>query len=143
MRLRLLATASLVLLTLASAGCNGNDIVSPPSPTAIINSARDRLNPFRFTLSTDPASPSATASFTINVHVIDATGQPAEGVDLEADLATTGMGGSLQHVTFDDNGAGDYSAEVNLPEPGGWDIDLTASKKGKTKHQRFYLDVSG
>jgi len=141
MPIRLLAVASLVLLTLASPGCKSTSI-DVPNPSTLIHGTRDRLNPFRFTLTTEPESPSAATTFTIRVHVIDAAGQPAEGVDLEADLSTTAMAGSPQHVTFDDAGAGDYTADVNLSEPGGWDLNLGASKDGKTKHQRFYLQLS-
>jgi nitrogen fixation protein FixH len=142
MRLRLLATALLAAVALFASACNTSDY-SIPNPTSIINGTRDRLDPFRFTFATDPDAPRAATDFTIRVHVIDAAGQPAEGVDLEADLSTTGMGGSPQHVTFEDAGAGDYTADVTVADPGGWDVNLSASKDGKTKHQRFYIDVSG
>jgi nitrogen fixation protein FixH len=142
MRLRLLAAASLAAFLLFATACNTGDY-NIPNPTSLINQTRDRLDPFRFTFATDPEAPRAAIPFTLRVHVIDAAGQPAEGVDLEADLSTTGMGGSPQHLTFDDTGAGDYTADVTLPDPGGWDVKITAAKEGKSKHQSFHIEVSG
>ena len=66
--------------------------VTPPlNPAAIINSTRDQLTPFRFTLTTDPASPSFNSPFVLKVHVIDAADQPADGVELKADVSMSGM----------------------------------------------------
>ena len=49
MRFRTLAIAAVTALTLAFTGCKSESAL-PPSPTSIINNARDRLTPFRFTL---------------------------------------------------------------------------------------------
>ena len=143
MRLRLLSAAPAVLLVLALAGCTGGDSVLPPSPTAIINQTRDRLNPFRFTLKTDPAEPSASGYFTLYVHVVDAEGNPAEGVNLQAQVSIGGIGEGPQHITFDDRGAGDYQASLDLNMPGSYSVNVIADKDGKHKEQRFYVDVGG
>jgi hypothetical protein len=114
----------------------------PPAPAALINSTRDRLTPFRFNLTTDPASPSANSSVLLKVHVIDGANQPADGVTLSADVSMIG-GGSMQHLTLDGNGDGDYEGRVNLDAAGSWDVDLTASKDGKSRQQRLNIVVGG
>jgi hypothetical protein len=143
MRPRLLTAVPAVLLVLTFTGCSGDDAVMPPSPASIINRTRDRLNPYRFTLTTDPASPSASGYTRIQVHVIDAEGMPAEGVNMEADVSIGGMGERLQRIPLEDRGAGDYEADVSLNMPGSWGVNVIADKDGKHKEQRFYVDVGG
>lgn len=143
MRLRLLYFALVGLLILTLAGCSDKDTVMPPGPASIINRTRDRLNPFRFTLTTDPASPSASGYFTVRVHVIDAEGAPAEGVNVQGDISIGGLGENGQHIDFYDRGAGDYDAELDLSMPGSWTLNVTAERDGKRKEQRFYIDVGG
>jgi hypothetical protein len=143
MRLRLLSAALVALLVLTLAGCSKDDTVTLPGPASIINGTRDRLNPFRFTLTTDPASPSASGYFTVRVHVIDAEGNPAEGINLQGDVSIGGIGEGPQHISFDDRGAGDYEAELDLNIPGSYSMNVTADKDGKHKEQRFYIDVGG
>ena len=137
-----LVMLGLVLLTLASLGCKSSDL--PPAPATLINNTRDRLNPFRFTMTTDPASPTINNHIAIKVHVIDAVNQPADGVDLQADLSMpAGMAKGPQHISFSGQGNGDYEGEVDLDTAGSWDMDLTAAKDGKTKQQRLSIDVGG
>ena len=138
-----LALFTVALLTLASSGCKSEDVVLPPSPTTLINGTRDRLNPFRFTLTTDPASPNFNSPVTIKVHVIDAANQPADGVNLQADVSMSGMDQGAQHLTLDDKGGGDYEGEVKLEMAGSWDVDLTAAKDGKSGKQRLNIEVGG
>jgi YtkA-like len=135
-----LALFTVALLTLVSSGCKSGDVVLPPSPTTLINGTRDRLNPFRFTLATDPASANFNGPITIKVHVIDATGQPADGVTVEANVSMSGM---AQHVTLDGKGGGDYEGDVKLEMAGSWDVDLTATRDGKSGKQRLSIEVGG
>lgn len=137
------ALLSVVLLSLASSGCKSSDVVLPPSPASLINGTRDKLNPFRCTLTTDPASPSYNNAILIKVHVIDATNQPADGVSVQADISMGGMDHGAQHVTLDGKGGGDYEGEVNLEMAGSWDVDLTASRDGKSEQQRLSIEVGG
>lgn len=142
MRLRLLATSALVLLALGSTGCKSeNDL--PPSPTYLINHTRDQLSPFRFTLATEPASPNYTSPFMLKVHVIDAAGQPADDVEVKANVSMSGMDQGAQQLTLSGEGNGDYSGQVSLDMAGSWDVDLTASKDGKTRQQRLSIEVGG
>jgi hypothetical protein len=138
MRLRTLAAVFTALLLLASAGCKSSDL--PPSPSSLINGTRDRLNPFRMTLTTDPAYPHP-GPVGIKVHVIDAANQPADGVTLKADISMAGMDHGAQHLTLDGRGNGDYDGQVTLEMAGSWDVDLTASKDDKSKQLRLMIDV--
>ena len=115
----------------------------PPAPAALINSTRDRLTPFRFALSTDPATPSYNNSILLKVHVIDGANQPADGVTLTADISMSGMENGAQHLTLDGKGDGDYEGRVNLGMAGVWDVDLTAAKDGKSRQQRLNLVIGG
>jgi hypothetical protein len=134
-----LALFTVALLTLVSSGCKSEDVL-PPSPTTLMNGTRDRLNPFRFTLATDPASPNFNGPITIKVHVIDAAGQPADGVTVEAEVSMSSM---AQHVTLDGKGGGDYEGDVKLEMAGSWDVDLTATRDGKSGKQRLSIEVGG
>jgi len=138
-----LALFAVALLTLVSSGCKSEDVVLPPSQASLINGTRDRLNPYRFTLSTDPASPNFNGPITLKVHVIDATGQPADGVTVEADVSMSGMDQGAQHVTLDGKGGGDYEGDVKLEMAGSWDVDLTAARDGKSGKQRLSIEVRG
>ena len=115
----------------------------PPAPMAIINGTRDRLTPFRFTLTSDPASPSVNAPILLKVHVIDAANQPADGVELKADLSMSGMDHGSQHITLSGRGNGDYEGEITLEMAGSWDVDLTANREGKSRQQKLNIDVGG
>ncbi|MDR3740772.1 MAG: FixH family protein [Terracidiphilus sp.] len=140
MRLRTLGvTAAAILLVLACSACKSSDL--PPSPASLINGTRDRLNPFRMTLSTDPTSPRASGPITLKVHVIDAANQPADGVTLKADVSMAGMSSGDQHLTLDGHGNGDYDGRVNLDMAGSWDVNLTASRDGKSQQLKLFLDV--
>jgi hypothetical protein len=138
MRSRLLLAAAIALFIVTCAGCKSSDL--PPSPSSLINGTRDRLNPFRMTLTTDPTAPRA-GSVTLKVHVIDAANQPAEGVTLKADVSMAGMDHGAQHLTLDGRGNGDYEGQVTLEMPGAWDVDLTATKDDKSKQLRQIVDV--
>jgi len=115
----------------------------PPAPMAIINGTRDRLTPFRFTLSTDPAPPSFNSPILLKVHVIDAANQPADGVELKADVSMSGMDHGSQHLTLTGKGDGDYEGQINLEMAGSWDVDLKANKDGKIRQQKLSIEVGG
>lgn len=144
-----LAVTALAVLVLAFTGCKSNNSgpgsgsgMMPPDPTAIINGTRDKLTPFRFNLTTDPASPTYTSPFMLKVHVIDSADHPADGVTLTADVSMIGMQ-EVQHVTFSGTGDGDYEGQVNVDMAGTWDVDLTATRDGKTRQQKMNIEVGG
>jgi hypothetical protein len=112
----------------------------PPNPADIINGTRDKLTPFRFNMTTDPASPNYNNSIVVKVHVIDSANQPADGVTLTADFS---MGGMAQQVVLEGKGGGEYEGRVNLEQAGNWDVDLTATKDEKRRQQRLNLEVGG
>jgi hypothetical protein len=138
MRLCTVAMAA-VVFALTFTGCKSEPAL-PPSPTSLINNTRDRLNPFRFTVTTDPSSPSSKGPIMLKDHVIDAANQPADGVTLNADVS---MGGAAQHLTLSGKGDGDYETQMNLEMAGSWDVDLTATKDGKSRQQRLSIEVGG
>jgi nitrogen fixation protein FixH len=142
MRLHTISIATAVILTLAAAGCK-SDSGLPPNPMTVINGTRDRLTPFRFTLATDPTSPSSHGPTMLKVHVIDAAGQPADNVEEKADVSMSGMDHGAQHLTLDGRGGGDYEGQMNLEMAGSWDVNLTASRDGKTRQQKLSIEVGG
>jgi hypothetical protein len=142
MRFHTIALATLIALTLTVAGCK-SDSAMPPDPTKIINNTRDQLTPFRFTLATDPASPNYHNPILLKVHVIDAAGQPADGVTLNTDVSMSGMENDAKHLTLSGKGGGDYEGQVNLEMAGSWDVGLTATKDGKSRQQKLSIQVGG
>lgn len=138
--LRTLAIVTMVATAFALAGCKSEPSSMPPNPTALINNTRDRLSPFRFTLTTDPAPAKSNSSILLKVHVIDAANQPADGVTVKADVSMSGTGGAHQ-VTLDGRGDGNYEGQVSLEMGGSWDVDLTATRDGKSSQQKLSIDV--
>ena len=122
-------------------GCKSENTL-PPAPASVINRTRDRLNPFRFNFATEPSAPNFNDRITLKVHVIDAANQPADGVEVNADLSTLGMNGS-HHVALSGVGNGDYEGEVDLEMAGSWDVDLSATRDDKSSKQRVILEVGG
>ena len=61
MRFRLVALAAVAVVIYFAVKYKPEPVALPPNPATIINNTRDRLTPFRFTLATDPASPSYNA----------------------------------------------------------------------------------
>jgi hypothetical protein len=141
-RFHTVVIASVAVLVLTFAGCKSEPVM-PPDPTKIINHTRDQLTPFRFTLATDPASPNYHGPILLKIHVIDAANQPADGVTLKADVSMSGMNQGAQHLTLSGKGDGDYEDQVNLEMAGSWDVDLTATKDGKSRQQKFSIEVGG
>ncbi len=143
MRFRPLAFAAFTLAAFAAlapaVGCKNSDL--PPNPVSLINGTRNRVNPFRMTLTTDPAWPKASGPILLKVHIIDGANQPMEGVDLKADVSMSGGANGAQQVRFDDRGKGDYEAQVTVETPGNWDVDLTAAQGEQSKKQRLYIEV--
>ncbi len=142
MRFRILAIAAVVAaLVYFGLKYKPEPSAMPPNPATIINSTRDRLTPFRFTLATDPAPPNFNAPILLKVHVIDAADQPADGVELKADVSMSGMDQGAQHIVLSGRGNGDYEGRVNLDMAGSWDVDLTANKDGKSRQQKLSIEV--
>jgi hypothetical protein len=144
MRYRILAIAAIAVVAYFAINKykpTASDL--PPAPAAIINSTRDRLTPFRFTMTTDPAAPNYNSSILLKVHVIDGANQPADGVALTADVSMSGMDHGAQHLTLEGKGGGDYEGRLNLEMAGSWDVDLTAAKDDKNRKQRLSIEVGG
>lgn len=137
MRLPLL-TAAVVAVLLVCPACKKEEL--PPAPAQLINGTRDRLNPFRLAISTDPQFPKASGPILLKVHAIDATGQPADGLTVKAEVTMNG-GARGASLTLDSRGSGDYEGQFSVESPGMWDVDLTASQEDKVKRQRITLDV--
>ena len=135
-----LVVLSLGMVLLAS-GCKSENTL-PPSPASLINNTRDRLNPFRCTLVIEPSAPTFNDQITLKLHVIDAANQPADGVEVSADVSMPGMNGS-QHIPFSGTGDGDYQGELKVEMAGSWDVDLSATRDGKSSKQRFNIEVGG
>ena len=55
----------------------------------------------------------------------------------------SGMDHGSQHLTLDGKGDGDYEGQMNLEMAGSWDVDLTATKDGKSRQQRLNIEVGG
>ncbi len=134
-----IAVAALFLI---SSGCK-SETGLPPSPSSLINGARDRLVPFRFTLATDPARANYNSPILLKVHVIDASNQPADGVNVKADISMSGMDHGAQHINLSGRGNGDYEGQVSLEMAGSWDVDLTATCDDKSHQQKLSIEVGG
>ena len=143
MRVHTFTIIAAALLTVSFTGCKSEPTTLPPNPATVINNVRDQLTPFRFTLATDPASPSYKAPILLKVRVIDAANQPADGVTINADVSMSGMEQGAKHLTLSGKGGGDYEGQVNLDMAGSWDVDLTANKDGKSRQQKLSIEVGG
>jgi len=141
MRFRILAIAVIAAMVYFAVKYKPEPVAPPLNPTMIIQGTRDRLTPFRFTLATDPTSPNFNAPILLKVHVIDAADQPADGVELNADVSMSGMDQGAQHLVLSGRGNGDYDGRVNLEMAGSWDVDLTATKDGKSRQQKLSIEV--
>jgi hypothetical protein len=142
MRVHTFTIAALVVLTIFHTGCKSEPVL-PPNPTTVINNVRDQLTPFRFTLATVPASPNYKDPILLKVHVIDAANQPADGVTVSADVSMSGMDQGAQHLTLSGKGGGDYEGSLSLEMAGSWDVDLKATKDGKSRQQKLSIEVGG
>jgi hypothetical protein len=141
MRFRLVAIVAIAALVYYAVKYKPAPITPPLDPARIIQHTRDQLSPFRFTLATDPASPRYNAPIVLKVHVIDAADQPADGVELKADVSMSGMDQGAQHLVLRGTGNGDYEERMNLDMGGSWDVELTASKDGKSRQQKLSIEV--
>jgi hypothetical protein len=142
MRLRILAIAAVAVLTYYAIKHKA-ELPAAPDPTALIINMRSQVSPFRFTLDTGPEPPSCDAPITLRVHVIDAAGQPADGLMVEADASMSGMDQGAQHLALHSKGNGNYEGMMDLEMAGSWDVDLTATKGGKRGRQRLRIEVGG
>jgi hypothetical protein len=142
MRVHTFTIAAVAVLILSFAGCKAEPVL-PPNPATVINNVRGQLTPFRFTLVTDPAAPTYNAPILLKVRVIDAANQPADGVTVNADVSMSGMDQGARHLTLSGKGDGDYEGQVNLDMAGSWDVDLTATRDGKSRQQKLSIEVGG
>ena len=55
----------------------------------------------------------------------------------------SGMDQGAQHLTLGGKGGGDYEGTVNLEMAGSWDVDLTATRDGKSRQQKLSIEVGG
>lgn len=142
MRLRILASAAVAALTYFAIEYRA-ELPALPDPTALIINMRNQVTPFRFTLDTDPESPSCDAPIMLKVHVIDTAGQPADGLLVEADAAMSGMDHRAQHLSLHGKGHGNYEGRVGLETAGSWNVDLSTTKDLMRSWQRFIIEVDG
>jgi hypothetical protein len=53
------------------------------------------------------------------------------------------MDQGAQHLTLSGKGGGDYEGEVKLEMAGSWDVDLSATRDGKSRQQKLSIEVGG
>lgn len=138
MRLRIVALAAVAALAYFAVQ-HRSELPALPDFTVLIVSLR---NPqFRFTLGTEPEAPSCDAPITLKVHVIDAAGNPADGLTIEADAAMNGMEHGARRVTLHGKGHGNYEGKIELEIVGCWELDLTTIKGFTAARQRLSIEV--
>jgi hypothetical protein len=140
---RILVIAAIAAIVYFAVKYKPEPVAPPINPAALIQGTRDRLTPYRFTMTTEPASPSYNTPILLKVHVIDAADKPADEVELKADISMAGMDHGSQHLTLNGKGNGDYEGQLNLEMAGSWDVDLTATKDGESRQQRLNIEVGG
>lgn len=139
MRARIPAIAAAVVLVYLAV-VHWQELPALPDPTTMILSMRNQVPTYRFTLATDPEPAISDEPMRLRVHVVDTNGKPADGLTVEADASLTGLNGS-KHVAFRRKGNGAYEGELEVDTTGTWNVDLTATKNGRSSRQRLNLDV--
>jgi nitrogen fixation protein FixH len=139
MRVRIPAIAATVVLVYLAVE-HWQELPALPNPTEMIISMRDQVPTYRFTLATDPEPAISGEPIWLRIQVVDTDGKPADGLAVEADASLAGLNGS-KHVTFRRNGNGAYEGELEVNTTGSWNVDLTATKNGKSSRQRLNIDV--
>jgi nitrogen fixation protein FixH len=139
MRVRIPAIAAAVVLVYLAVE-HWQELPALPDPTAMILSMRNQVPTYRFTLATDPEPAVSGEPIRLRVQVVDTDGKPADGLTVEADVSLTGLNGS-KHVAFRRKGNGAYEGKLEVDTTGTWNVDLTATKNGKSSRQRLDIDV--
>lgn len=141
MRARILVAAVVVVALALFAYQHREALSLTPDPTALIIGLRNQVQPFRYTLTTEPGDPSCDRPFLLMVHAADSAGQPIDGLKLEADITMTGTDHGVQEVKFKSKGHGDYQAKVSLEVTGSWDVNIEGEKDGRHARQKLTVDV--
>jgi len=113
-----------------------------PDPTTLIINARHHVQPFHYSLITEPDDPSCDASIILLVHAVDAAGQPVDDLKMEASLSTANADHGAQEIKLRGRGHGNYEARISLQLPGSWDVDLMGEKDGRRARQRLSIEVA-
>lgn len=79
-------------------------------------------------------------SYPITLSVTD-NGEAVTGMDILATLEMEKMDHGTIEVSFDDNGDGTYTGEVELPMGGEWIAGIEAELDGKTYDEILTFDV--
>lgn len=79
-----------------------------------------------------------TSAFEIKVTDKD---QPAEGLDISAELNMTDMDHGTYEVSFKEKGDGIYTGEAELPMAGKWEMIYTLEKDGKASEKVMEYEV--
>jgi hypothetical protein len=116
--------------------------VNLPDPTTLIINARNHVQPFHYALSTNPDDPSCDRPIILMVHATDTSGQPIDGLNIEANVSLALADRTVQTVKLRSRGHGNYEGRVNLEMAGTWDVDLAGEKDGNRARQRLSVDVS-
>jgi len=138
MRARILV---IVVVALALFAYQQRDGFSSPDPTALIIGLRNQVQPFRYTLTTEPNDPSCDRPTILVVHAVDSAGQPIDGLTLEADISMAGSNHGVQEVKLKAKGHGNYEGKVSLEQAGSWDVDLAGEKDGRRARQKLTVDI--
>jgi hypothetical protein len=140
MRHRILAAAAVVALAFYA---TGHKIAVPalPSPTTLILNMRSEVQPFHFSLGTEPEPPRCGAPITLRVHVSDAAGQAVDGLKIEVNASMHGTDHEARQLTLRNKGQGNYEGRVTLEAAGSWDLDLVATKDGRRARERISVEV--
>jgi len=80
------------------------------------------------------ATPSGDQRVTLAFGLRDQLGNPITSADVQATLLRPVQEGFDLEIRLDDQGNGNYSAAVDLPLAGQWDIQLTAKARNQTYH---------
>ncbi len=100
-------------------------------------------SPWNFALTIAPDHPRMVKPTTFTVHVTDASGKPADNLNLAGSLAMVAMNMGDTHVTFQGKGNGNYEASVKeLDMSGPWTLTLDASQ-GTLHAQKSFDFVVG
>jgi len=112
-----------------------------PDPTALLVNARNQVQPFHYTLATEPPDPSCDAPTTLVVHALDTKGEPVEDLKMEARATILGTNHGVQEVKLRPRGHGYYAGSVSLELAGSWDVDLLGEKEGMRARQKLSVEI--
>ena len=123
----------------------------PPVPGVGSNAQQPVLGPkstATITMTTDP-SPPRRGNNQLRVELRDAANNPVAGAKVTvtffmAAMPAMGMTAMRERATASDDGGGAYSASLNLPSGGTWQVTVVAEKNGAAiANSQFNLSVTG